>query len=167
MSVIAARKYTDRIVMAADSINLFGQTKETKNLRVKLRKIGEDFMVGAAGTSRETGLFYNYLDTHKLAVPTEAAVLNLMVEFIDFARKFDERFWTENEYLIAYKTALFYVYDLDVIEVKEYAAIGAGEDYALTALRLGHGPFDAVKVACDLCAFTAGPIVVDSIKTGG
>ena len=43
MSVIATRKYTDRIVMAADSINLFGQTKETKNLRVKLKKIGEDF----------------------------------------------------------------------------------------------------------------------------
>lgn len=167
MSVIAARKYNDGIVMAADSITLFGQTKDTENLRIKLKKFTPNFMVGAAGTSRETGMFYNYLDTHKLSAPTEAAVLNLMVEFIEFAKKFDQKFWTENEYLIAYKDALFYTCDLDVIEVKEYAAVGCGSDYALTALHLGKGPFDAVKAACELCAFTAIPIIVESIPIGG
>ena len=49
--------------------------------------------------------------------------------------------------------------NLYVNEVNEYAAIGAGEDFALAALYLGHSAKEAVKVACELSAFVAEPIV--------
>ena len=46
-----------------------------------------------------------------------------------------------------------------VNEINEYAAIGAGEDFALAALYLGHSAKEAVKTACELSAFVAEPIV--------
>lgn len=47
-----------------------------------------------------------------------------------------------------------------VREIKDYYAIGAGEDFATAALYLGHTPKEAVKTACDISCFVAEPIVV-------
>jgi len=51
-------------------------------------------------------------------------------------------------------------------EIKDFAAIGAGEDFANAALYLGHSPEEAVKVACELCCFVSEPIVKYKMKRG-
>lgn len=46
-----------------------------------------------------------------------------------------------------------------VCQIKDYVAIGAGDDFATAALYLGHTPREAVEVACNLSCYVAGPIV--------
>lgn len=42
----------------------------------------------------------------------------------------------------------------------QFHAIGSGRDFALAAMHLGHGPEDAVKVACDLDTYSGNGIDV-------
>jgi hypothetical protein len=51
-------------------------------------------------------------------------------------------------------------------EIKDFAAVGAGEDFANAALYLGHSPEEAVKVACELCCFVSEPIIKYKMKRG-
>ena len=48
---------------------------------------------------------------------------------------------------------------MHIEEINDYAAIGAGRDYAYAALYLGHEPKEAVKVACDLSCYVSEPII--------
>ena len=64
-----------------------------------------------------------------------------------------------NAYLICYKGHLFEAEGLYVFEVKNYSAIGAGQDFATAALYLGHTPQEAVNVAAELSCFVAKPII--------
>ena len=66
---------------------------------------------------------------------------------------------TENQYIMAYAGHLFQIEPLFTFEIKDYAAIGAGEDFATAALYLGHSPEDAAKVACELSCYVAEPVV--------
>ena len=45
-----------------------------------------------------------------------------------------------------------------VQEITNYHAIGSGMEYALTAMHLGHSPYEAVKVACDLNIYCSEPV---------
>ena len=69
-----------------------------------------------------------------------------------------------NEYLIASKGKCFMCYGCVYVgEVRDFYAIGAGEDYAKAALYLGHSPAEAVKVACALSCYVDEPIITKSI----
>jgi len=71
-----------------------------------------------------------------------------------------------NTYLIAYNGHLFEIDNMFVYEIKDFSAIGAGEDFANAALYLGHSPEEAVKVACELCCFVSEPIIKYKMKRG-
>ena len=58
---------------------------------------------------------------------------------------------------------MFSVNDMFVREIKDYFAMGAGEDFATAALYLGHSPEEAVKTACEISCFVAEPIVVEEM----
>ena len=51
-----------------------------------------------------------------------------------------------------------------VFPIDDFYTIGAGEDYASGALFMGASPKEAVKAACELCAFVCEPIVCESIS---
>ena len=156
MSVVAAKVYDDKIVLAADSILCYGDTKLTKNFS-KLVKIN-DIIIGAVGSAQEASVMWHFVRTHEPRSPELKDILDYVVEFskwkddIGLERKID------NEYLMAFRGHLYSIDGLFVNEIKDFSAIGAGMDYALAALYLDHTPKQAVKVACKLSCWVAEPI---------
>lgn len=163
MSVIAARVYKDRIVMAADSIMVRGWSKSTTSSFSKLNEVN-DMLIGGTGTTQELSLMWNFGATHKPASATEKNILEFIIEFSRWKRDLTGDGGIACDYLIAFGGHLFQTSDMFVREVLDYCAIGAGEDYSNAALYLGHSPAEAVKVACELCCFVAEPIVELSME---
>ena len=89
----------------------------------------------------------------------DALPFYFFVEFREWIHKRDTGHAPENDYLIAYDKKLFRTYGgLDIYEVPEFEAVGAGEDFAKAALHLGHTPREAVEVACKLSIYCSEPI---------
>ena len=163
MSVVAARVYKDKIVMAADSIVVRGWSKRTDHDIVKINEIN-GMIVGSTGYAQELSLMWQYMTTHKPATATEKDVLNFVVEFSRWKRELIGDGSVANTYLMAYDGHLFQIEDMLVYEVSEWSAVGAGEDFANAVLYLGNNPRDAVKVACELSCLVAEPIIEYSMQ---
>lgn len=162
MSVVAAKVYADRVTMAADSIMTKGWSKTNNNF-VKINEIN-DMIVGGCGLSQEISLMWHYMTTHKPASATERNILDFIVEFSKWKRDLTGDGAVQDTYLIIFEGHLFEINDMFVFEIKDYAAVGAGEDFANAALHLGHTPKEAVKVACDLCCYVCEPIIEYSMS---
>ncbi len=162
MSVVAAKVYNDKIIMAADSITVRGLSKRNTGF-TKIAEIN-NMIIGATGYCEETSLLYHYMQTHRPAAPTEKDVLNFMVEFMQYKQNLIRSGDVENTYLLVYQGHLFEIEHMFVHEISDYAAIGAGMDFAQAALYLGHDPKAAVKAACELCCFVCEPIVEYSMR---
>lgn len=158
MSVVAARVYKDKIVMAADSIVVRGWSKRTDHDIVKINEIN-GMIVGGTGYAQELSLMWQYMTTHKPATATEKDVLTFVVEFSRWKRELIGDGGVNNTYLMAYDGHLFQIEDMLVYEVSEYSAVGAGQDFANAVLYMGNSPKEAVKVACELSCFVAEPII--------
>jgi hypothetical protein len=163
MSVVAARVYKDKIVMAADSIVVRGWSKRTDHDIVKINEIN-GMIVGSTGYAQELSLMWQYMTTHKPAAATEKDVLAFVVEFSRWKRDLIGNGSVDNTYLMAYDGHLFQIQNMLVYEVSEWSAVGAGEDFANAVLYLGNSPRDAVKVACELSCFVAEPIIEYSMQ---
>ena len=161
MSVIAAKVYNDKIIMAADSILTNGWSKRSSNF-AKIVEIN-GMIAGATGTAQEASLMWHYMQTHKPASPSEKDILTFIVEFAKWKSDISGND-VANTYLFAYQGHLFEIESMFVHEISDYVAIGAGEDYANAALYLGHTPREAVKVACELCCYVCEPIVEYNMK---
>ena len=158
MSVVTAKVYKDKIVMAADSIVVTGWSKDTQGDFVKIKEIN-DMILGGTGGCQEQSLMWHYMHTHKPASPLEKDVLEFIVEFSKWKKDIVGDASVYNTYLLAYGGHLFRIAAMFVCEIQNYCAVGAGEDFANAALYLGHDPREAVKVACELSCFVAEPII--------
>jgi ATP-dependent protease HslVU (ClpYQ) peptidase subunit len=165
MSVVAARRYSDRLVFASDSIRVAGYLKETQQ-RVVGNEQGKLFeanglIVGSVGYIMELSFMQMFARNHKPAAATVEAVLEFMVEFYSWARSKDDSFGKRNDYLIGMDDVIFQVSDTYLVEkIHEFSAIGAGEHFALTAMYLDKTPEEAVAIANRLCIYCADPIQV-------
>ena len=166
MSVVAVKNYEDKIIIAADSIMCSGSTNI--NFAKGFSKLIEinDMIMGAVGTANEASLMWLYMNTHKPNGSTEKDILEFIAEFSNWKTKYNDSNQVNNLYILIYQNKIFSISGLFVTQIDSYLAIGAGEDYALTALYLGHSPKEAVKVACDLSCWVAEPIV-EIIKKKG
>ena len=167
MSVVTCKVYKNRITFAADSMITEGystqrSSKEFKNFS-KLFEIN-DMIIGCAGNCDELSLLSHFANTHKPLAATEKDILDFIVEFSDYKNKLTGNYIINNSYLIGYKGKVFEVEGMLVWEVVEHSAIGCGYTYALAALHLGHTAKEATKVACDLNAFVAEPIIELEMK---
>lgn len=157
MSVVAAKVYDKEVVMAADSIIVKGWSKRNSNF-AKIAEIN-DMILGGCGSAQEISLMWHYMQTHKPASATDKDVLTFIIEFSRWKSSMGAGSDIENEYLFVYQGHLFAIQDMLVHEIFDYSAIGAGEDFATSALYLGHTPREAVKVACDLSCYVCEPII--------
>lgn len=158
MSVVAAKVYDNRIVMAADSILVKGWSKATNGNFTKINQIN-GMLVGGTGNAKELSLLWHFMRTHKPDGNTEKEILGYIVEFSKWKQDLIGEGGISNTYLLAYDGHLFEIEDMFVYEIKDYDAVGAGEDFANAALYLGHSPREAIKVACELSCFVAEPII--------
>lgn len=156
MSVVAAKVYPDKIVVAADSIIVKGWSKRNSGFS-KIESIN-GMIVGGCGTAQESSLLWRYMQTHQPETASVKDVLGFMVEFSKWKREIIGDSSVDNSYLMAYNGHLFEIESMFVHEITDYIAIGAGADFANAALYLGHTPKEAVKVACDLSCFVNEPI---------
>lgn len=162
MSVIAAKVYDKEVIMAADSILVKGSSKRNSNF-TKILKLN-DMIMGSTGFAEEISFMWHYMETHKPASATEKDILDFFAEFSQWKANKGGRNGIENTYLMIFDGHLFEIEYMLVYEIKDYSAVGAGEDFANAALYLGHSPREAVKVACDLSCYVCEPIIEYSMK---
>ncbi|MEM7064409.1 MAG: hypothetical protein AAF572_14740 [Cyanobacteria bacterium P01_B01_bin.77] len=160
MTVIAARKTKDAITFASDSILVAGYLKATDKEVIYNKLFQQNEMViGSTGTGYEGTMMELFSRNHRPVDGSRLSVIDFFVEFREWINKRDTGHSPENDYLIAYDKKLFRTYGgLDIYEVPEFEAVGAGEDFAKAALHLGHTPREAVEVACKLSIYCSEPI---------
>lgn len=161
MTVIACRKYPDRIAFAADSMLSIGDNhivpKQVTNHCKLIQQ--NSLVVGASGLVFESELMGVFSRNHKPARADLESVLDFFLDFRDWARKKDESLKPGNSYLICLEGKVFESDNaLRVSEVVEFSAIGCGWQYALTAMTLGQHPEGAVQTTINLSQFCGGAI---------
>ena len=159
MSVVAVKKCDKKIKIAADSIIVSGWTQVEKTIKkAKLFEVN-GIIAGGVGLASENLLLENFCLTHKPHQATEREILNFFIEFNNYIKDLGLSGYS-NHFILCYQGKAFLIeQNLYVSEINEYAAIGAGEDFALAALYLGHSAKEAVKVACELSAMVCEPII--------
>lgn len=172
MSVIAARIYKTKIVMASDLQTSWGDSKivDAKNqMYLEPSKMWQHngLVIGSAGHVSTSVLFRVFTKTHKPATPTVEALIDLVVEFVDWAKKKQTDFKLENHFLVIFEGKLFQILEYSVEEVKEYNAVGSGMFLALGAMYKGADPEEAVEVAKQFDLFCSGKTDVITVELGG
>lgn len=158
MSIVAVKVTPTCIELASDSIMVRGYTQSKSiNKYSKLVKIN-DMFIGSVGTAEESSLLWVFTNTRRPEQATESALLTFLSEFADWKNSKIGKASIENEYIFVLGTKVFQVENFFIQEVLEYAAIGAGMDYALAALYLGFSVEKAVETACELSVYCEKPI---------
>lgn len=157
MSVVAAKVYSDKIVVSADSIIVKGWSKRNSNF-AKLYQVN-GMIIGGCGEAQEMSFMLRFMQTHQPESSSIKDILEFISEFSKWKRELAGDFSVSNSYIMAFGGHLFEIEAMFVHEIKDYVAIGAGEDFATAALYLGNAPEDAVKVACDLSCYVCEPII--------
>ncbi len=163
MSVVACRVYDDRIEIASDTITVWGTTQRKNDGKrgeyAKLMKIN-NLILGSVGTCEENALFQQFCATHSPRESSEDALLEFIGEFADWKKKKTElTYGQDNDYIIIIGGKAYYIERFWVKYISDYAAIGAGKEYALSALYLGHGVKSAVDAACELSIYCERPVI--------
>lgn len=160
MTVIAARKTAEEIIFAADTLISDGYIKSTPSDIIHSKLFQQnDMVIGTTGDCYEGTMMELFSRNHKPVDSSRLGVIDFLVEFREWVRKKESGYSPKNGFLIAFDHKLFRVYGgLEVYEVQEFDAIGAGRDFAKAALHLGHTPHEAVEVACKLSLYCSEPI---------
>lgn len=162
MSVVAVKVEKDKIIIGADSILVSGYTQE-KDKFAKLFQ-NEWMVVGDVGDAQEGALFQIFSKTRKPRESSVEAITEYMFDFFQWNKEKTENNGLSNSYIIIFDHKAFLVEGFYVKEVKDYAAIGAGMDFALAALYLGSSVNDAIKTACHLSILCEEPINIITVK---
>ena len=169
MSVVAVKVYDKEIIMSADSIIVSGWGDKTPVGNDKLFEVN-GMIIGSSGDAQELTHMFLFAENHTPLDMTERGVIKFINEFrswriTEFGVPNDKG--VTNHYLIARQGKVFCCCGSNYVgEVKDFYAIGAGEDYAKAALYLGHSPAEAVKVACALSCYVDEPIITKSMPRG-
>jgi ATP-dependent protease HslVU (ClpYQ) peptidase subunit len=160
MTVVAARKYADRIEFAADSIVTRGSTQITDRSIDSPKLFQQNGLtIGLTGALAEGSLMQIFTRNHKPASASLEGMIDFLFEFEGWVRNRDTSFTIGNSYLVGFEGKLFRTYPrFDVFEVSEFDAIGAGQDFAITAMHLEKTPTEAVSIACALSVWCSLPV---------
>ena len=161
MSVVAVKIKKDKIVIGADSILVSGWTQEKDKL-AKLNEVN-GMVIGDVGDAQEGGLFLVYCKTRKPREASVDALVEFMSEFQDWMNNKIGETKLTNQYVIVLDGKAFMMEGFFIKEVTDYTAIGAGMDFALSALYLGNSVKEAIKASCHLSVYCEEPINIIEI----
>lgn len=161
MSVVAVKVTKNKIIIGADSIIAYGWTQEKDKLS-KLEEVN-GMVVGTVGVAEEGSLFRVYCRTRKPRSADDESIIDFLSDFQDWMRNKIDKTEIENDYIIVYKKKVFLINGFYVKEVVDYTAIGAGMDFALSALYLGNSVEESIKAACHLSVYCEEPINIITI----
>lgn len=161
MSIVAARKYDDRIIFAADSISVAGSTRITQRIENSAKLFqANGLTIGGAGSARELSMISLYVRNHSPISDNLESMIDFIWRFEKWVQERDTDFKADNHYLIAFLGGLYRTYGgLEIFQVNEFDAVGAGQDFAITALHLEKPPKEAVDIACQLSVWCHPPVI--------
>jgi len=162
MSVVAVKVTKNKITIGADSILVSGWTQEKDKL-AKLNEVN-GMIIGDVGDAQEGALFLIFCKTHQPREASVDALVDFMSEFQDWMNKKIEVTNLDNQYIIVLDKKVFMMEGFFIKEVTDYTAIGAGMDYALSALYLGNSVKDSIKAACHLSIYCEEPINIMEVE---
>tara|TARA_R110002020_G_scaffold138469_7_gene308594 strand:- start:51831 stop:52325 length:495 start_codon:yes stop_codon:yes gene_type:complete len=163
MSVVAVKVTKEKIVIGADSILVSHGTTQEKDKFAKLNKVN-DIIVGDVGDAQEGGLFLMFCRTRKPREASIEAIIEFMSEFQDWMKSKTDESKLTNEYILIIDKKAFLVEGFFVKEIIDYTAIGAGMDFALSALYLGNSVEESIKAACHLSVYCEEPINIIEVE---
>ena len=162
MSVVAVKVKKNKIIIGADSILVSGWTQEKDKL-AKLNKVN-GMVIGDVGDAQEGALFLVFCKTRKPREASVEALIEFMSEFQDWMNNKIGETKLENQYIIVLEGKAFMMEGFFIKEVTDYTAIGAGMDFALSALFLGNSVQDAIKASCHLSLYCEEPVNIIEIE---
>lgn len=162
MSVVAVKVTKNKITIGADSILVSGWTQEKDKL-AKLNKVKE-FLIGDVGDAQEGSLFWLFCKTNTPKDSSVDSFTEFMWLFQSWLSDKTGKETIENEYIIVYDKKVFLIEGFYIREVTDYASIGAGRDFAITTLKLGHSVKEAIKMACELSIYCEEPINIIEVE---
>lgn len=162
MSVVAVKVKKDKIIIGADSILVSGWTQEKDKL-AKLNEVN-GMVIGDCGDAQEGALFLVYCKTRKPREASVDALIEFMSEFQDWMNDKIGETKLSNQYIIVLEGKAFMMEGFFIKEVTDYTAIGAGMDFALSALYLGNSVKEAIKASCHLSVYCEEPVNIIEIE---
>jgi ATP-dependent protease HslVU (ClpYQ) peptidase subunit len=162
MSVVAVKVTKNKITIGADSILVSGWTQEKDKL-AKLNKVN-GMVIGDVGDAQEGALFLLYCKTRKPREASVDAIVEFMSEFQDWLDNKTGESKLSNQYILIIEKKAFMIEGFFIKEVTDYTAIGAGMDFALSALYLGKSVKDSIKAACHLSVYCEEPINIIEVE---
>jgi ATP-dependent protease HslVU (ClpYQ) peptidase subunit len=162
MSVVAVKVKKNKIIIGADSILVSGWTQEKDKL-AKLNQVN-GMVIGDVGDAQEGALFLIFCKTRKPREASVDALVEFMSEFQDWLNNKIGESKLENQYVIVLEGKAFVMEGFFIKEVTDYTAIGAGMDFALSALYLGNSVEESIKAACHLSVYCEEPVNIIEIE---
>jgi len=169
MSVVAVKKYKDRIEIGADSQITKGQNISKDN-KSKLYKVGENFSFGGVGMCAMFNIFREFSLNHLPKENTEYGWFGFISEFKSYIATIPDcprLSISETSFIVVYNYKIFKIEDLLIREIKDFYAMGSGGDYSLAILYNGGTVEQAVKTACELNIYCEKPVNLITIKKEG
>lgn len=162
MSVVAVKVTDNEITIGADSIIAYGWTQE----KDRLGKIDEvnGMIIGSVGTAQEGALLRMYARTRTPRSADCESIVDFISDFHGWMKEKTDESELQNDHIIVFEKKVFICNGYYVKEVVDYTAIGAGMDFALSALYLGKSCKDAIKAACHLSVYCEEPINMFEVK---
>lgn len=167
MSVVACKILKDRIEVCADSIIISRGANEQNNLKGEKIWASDEMIVGSSGSLSEALLFELFCKTHKPSSPESRDILEFLGVFADWLKKKTDKWSIGNSYIFAFQGRVYHFYGFNFSEINTFDAIGAGCDYAIAAMHLGHSTKEAIKVACAISVYCSEPIIGYSMAVSG
>ena len=162
MSVVAVKVTNKKIIIGADSIIAYGWTQEKDKL-AKLEEVN-GMIIGSVGIAQEGALFRVFCRTRKPRSADVESIVDFMSDFQDWLKNKTDESNIENTYILVFDKKVFNIEGFYVKEVTDYTAIGAGMDFALSALYLGNSVKDSIKAACHLSVYCEEPINIFEVE---
>ncbi|MGB1252144.1 MAG: hypothetical protein ACPG8W_16110 [Candidatus Promineifilaceae bacterium] len=159
MTVIVAKITKTGFEIASDSITTLGST-QSKGQNVSHNKLFEvnGMIIGGTGLAEESSLLRLFANSHRPNRADELAMIEFMCEFSDWKNKKVGKSGIHNHYFISFGGKVFAVKQWFISEVLTYDSIGAGRNFALAAMYLGHSAEKAVETAIELSTVCEAPI---------
>ena len=158
MSIVACKITGNRYEIAADSISVRGYTQRKGDGKFSKLFQVNGLVIGGVGAAKEVSLLSLFANTHKPETADERGIVSYLAEFAAWKKDLIDEPGVKNSYIIIYGGHAFSTIDWHVKEIGKYEAIGAGADFALAAMYLGHSAEEAVKTAIELSIYCEGPV---------
>jgi len=162
MSVVAVKVTNKKITIGSDSIIAFGWTQEKDKL-AKLEEVN-GMIIGSVGLAQEGALFRVFCRTRKPRAADVESIVDFMSDFQDWLKVKTDESNIGNNYILVFDKKVFSIEGFYVKEVTDYTAIGAGMDFALSALYLGNSVKESIKAACHLSVYCEEPINIYEVE---